>query len=189
MGVCIIEGCENKSVCRKMCHKHYSRWKRHGDHNAAINPHAPPEERFWRFVRKGAGCWLWTGYLNSNGYGRIALPGRGRMETASRFSYRLHKGDPSGFVVMHTCDNPACVNPSHLVLGTQKENVADMIAKRRGNWRCPSGEGNPNSRLTEDAVREIRTSAAQGKALAEKFGVATSTISDIRKRRIWKHID
>lgn len=189
MGQCVVEGCDNKSVCRKMCHKHYSRWQRNGNPLICKTDLRPAEERFWKYVNKTDGCWFWTGFLNMNGYGRIARGGKANgMEAAHRFSYRLHKGDPGRLVVMHECDNPACVNPDHLVLGTQKENVADMIAKGRGNWRCPAGEGNPNSKLTEVIVREIRSSSEAGKDIAKRLGVSTTTVSDVRRRRLWQHV-
>jgi hypothetical protein len=111
------------------------------------------------------------------------------MQTASRVSYGLHKGPiPKGKVVRHKCDNPACVNPAHLELGTQRENVRDMIDRGRGNWRAPKGEERHNAILTEDRVRYIRASNERGIDLAERFGVKPTTVAAIRKRRLWKHI-
>jgi hypothetical protein len=98
-----------------------------------------PDEvrKFWRRVRKGAECWKWTGPINSmGGYGMMNLRCVGRGPApAHRVAYTIVKGAiPEGLCVMHTCDNPPCVNPDHLVLGTHQDNMADMDAKGRRSW-------------------------------------------------------
>lgn len=94
-------------------------------------------ERFWEKVEKTEGCWLWTASTR-NGYGQIALGGRGNpVLYAHRVSYEMHHGPiPDGLVVMHTCDVRSCVRPDHLTVGTQAENLADMVAKGR-SYRGP----------------------------------------------------
>lgn len=90
-------------------------------------------ERFWRFTRKSdVSCWVWTGVLWKDGYGRIR-PGTGKQYvSAHRFSWELHYGHiRDGLCVLHRCDNPACVNPAHLFLGTNRDNIDDMMNKGR----------------------------------------------------------
>lgn len=190
MAICLIEDCNKTSVCRKMCHMHYSRLMRNGDPTLAPKARAPLEERFWRFVAKGRDdeCWEWQGHLNMNGYGHIGVS-YGKMRGAHRASYEIHNGAiPKGKIVRHQCDNPRCVNPSHLTLGTQKDNVADMISRGRGNWRSLKGEKSPTAVLTAEQAREIKFSDEMGTALAARFGISQSTISAIRRGRLWKHL-
>ena len=90
--------------------------------------------RFWEKVKKSDDCWVWTAAIDKCGYGYIGLgPGKG-MGKAHRVSWQLHKGGiPEGLCVLHKCDNPSCVNPEHLFLGTQKDNAVDRELKGRGN--------------------------------------------------------
>ena len=99
-----------------------------------------------------SGCWIWTACSNGDGYGLIAI--NSQPSRAHRVSWSLHKGIiPDGVNVLHKCDNPSCVNPDHLFLGTQQDNVTDMIQKNRHNHR---GEANGKAKLNDDKVREIR---------------------------------
>jgi len=95
--------------------------------------------RFWKYVEKTESCWLWTGYKNHLGYGRMTVtvaPKQYKLMATHRLSWKMHRGPiPEGKVVMHDCDNPACVNPDHLLLGTQLDNMRDMKAKGRDNRR------------------------------------------------------
>lgn len=108
-------------------------------------PQIPMEQRFWDKVKKTPACWVWKGATTVAGYGRIARSGtRNGLVLAHRFSYELHYGpfDPA-LNVLHTCDNPSCVRPSHLFLGTVADNNRDMSAKGRNHQQrkthCPAG--------------------------------------------------
>jgi hypothetical protein len=167
------------------------RLKRHGDPLFSVKPHGPVEDRFWGKVKKTEDCWIWTGCLNSKGYGNIRLGGRGGKSVfAHRLSYELHHGPiPDGLVVMHSCDNPACVNPNHLSVGTHKDNMRDMVRKGRGRHPVLKGETNGRALLTEDKVRYIRASKASHAALARELGVTDLCILKVRKRQTWSHVE
>jgi len=105
---------------------------------------------------------------------------------AHRAAYALHHDLPFDFegVVMHTCDNTACVNPAHLVLGTQADNMAD----KKGKGRQRRGERVPNAKLSEAQVRAIRLDARIAKAIGPDYGISHRTVWDIKARRIWQHV-
>jgi hypothetical protein len=149
-----------------------------------------------------SGCWLWTAAVCSGGYGCIGETKTRKILSAHRVSWELHCSPiPEGLDVLHKCDVRPCVNPQHLFLGTDQDNVNDKIAKGRGTlgkrWKqknprktAPSGEHHHYAKLTEAQVVEIISSTERGSGvrLAEKFGVARSVISQIKNRKAWKHV-
>jgi hypothetical protein len=148
----------------------------------------PVRERFMLYVEKTDGCWLWKGRKNG-GYGSFTLsPGNNWL--AHRLSYYLFAADiPAGLNVLHRCDVRACVNPSHLFVGTHKDNTQDAIAK----GRLAVGERNGLAKATEQTVRGIRAeyTGARGDLarLARKHNLAGRTIKKIVARVTWKHIE
>ena len=146
-------------------------------------------ERFEEKYRvEDSGCWVWTASYGSVGYGQI---GRGRkgegLLGAHRASFEIHRGPiPAGLWVLHRCDNRACVNPAHLFLGTQADNMADAAAK----GRTALGERNGVSKLSPDDVRKIRIFARvlYQRVIAKKYGVSQTTVSKIVRRVRWGHI-
>lgn len=147
-------------------------------------------ERFWTKVRRGDGCWEWTGSRNRPGrYGRVLW--RGKRLLAHRVAWTVAGGEvPDGLRVLHRCDNPICVRPEHLFLGTQADNVADMIAK--GRAKNQRGHRNGRAILTDDDVVDIRTLYHIGDLtqvqLGAAFGVSRPTICDVLSRRHWAHL-
>lgn len=153
--------------------------------------HATQVERFWEKVRKTSSCWLWTGQCHGPGYGRLdTFAPKRTVSYAHRLSWQLHFGPiPDGLSVCHHCDNPPCVNPAHLFLGTQSENSRDMQKKGRN----AKGATFRNAKLTEATVREIRARYAAGgivqQNLADQFGVSISQINGVVHRKTWRHVE
>ena len=149
----------------------------------------PPLIRFERFVmpEPNTGCWLWLGYCDKDGYGHFSVDRSVAPVGAHRVSYEFYRGPvPRHLLVLHKCDVPACVNPDHLFVGTQKKNIADMYRKGRGPRR--KGEMNPRARLSDEDIRAIRLSAENQNALARRFGVTQSNISRIKSMKNWTHV-
>lgn len=150
-----------------------------------------PIDNFMKHVEPdtNGGCWLWSAsMLFDTGYGKFVLARK--FEPASRASWILHNGPiPTGLFVCHKCDVRACVNPTHLFLGTPGENVRDMYAKGRSN--TPHGERAGMTRLTAPQVvtikRELRRGTSQA-SLGRTFGVHAATIQAINEGRTWRHV-
>lgn len=153
------------------------------------------EERFWSYVNKTEACWLWTGgrigHCGDQYYGGFAPNGSGSTRGAHRYSWELHYGAiPVGLCVLHRCDQPRCVNPEHLFLGTKRDNNRDMAAKGRNARGVQAGR----AKLNDDAIREIRRLHALGqpakgkRGLARQFGVSSTLIQHIVHRRNWTHV-
>jgi hypothetical protein len=135
------------------------------------------------------GCWLWTAYRNQKGYGQIQV--NGHPHRTHRVAWSLVNGPiPDGMAVLHSCDNPACVNVAHLHLGTVADNNRERC--ERGRSHKPIGETNSRAKLTEQQVLEIRARYALGdihqQELADEYDVCRSLISHIVNRYRWTHI-
>lgn len=186
-----------------------------GDVN--IHRYTPVAQRFNMRVQKTDTCWLWLGKLDKDGYGRLRVDGL--HVKAHRYAYELQNGDiPDGMLVCHKCDNPQCVNPDHLFLGTCADNIADRNAKGRtasgdsnasrkypgirklgkrhwwakGQPHHPQGTKNGRSKLSESDVLEIRRLWDEGEytkvALGKQFGVSDVIILKVIRRQLWAHV-
>lgn len=153
---------------------------------AATAVRAPLHIRFWSKVRVTRGCWLWTASTDGRGYGQFMSdwgPGWSKNTKAYRVAWELTHGPiPEGMHVLHKCDNPPCVRPDHLFLGTHQDNMADAVRK----GRFASRDRHHWAKLSSKAVAQIRASNAPCKVLAAKFGVHKNHISRIRRGVIWR---
>ena len=145
-------------------------------------------DRFWAKVDKTGGedaCWVWTGGKLESGYGQFKLRSYVRV-SSHRLSYEWANGAiPDGMFVCHKCDNPPCVNPAHLFLGTPKDNMHDMIDKGRRVLAPAIGEKNGRAVLTVEKVAEIRASSVPYRKLAAQYGVGLSQIGRIKSGEQW----
>lgn len=148
------------------------------------------DKRFMVKVDKGdsSSCWLWHGCLNNKGYGTVTRRrhGKKRNYLAHRYSYELRNGPvPDGLCVLHKCDIPRCVNPDHLFLGTQADNIKDCVAK----GRSPRGEQHGRAKLSDADVISILmfiNLGAKQRDISEAFGVSRSIVSDIKCGRTYR---
>jgi hypothetical protein len=166
----------------------------------------PLADRFWKFVDKAGPipehratlgqCWVWSGYRKqgkNQGYGELAIGPKGRQEKlrAHRISWELHNGEiPSGLIVLHRCDNPPCVNPEHLELGTKFDNVRDMDVKGRRRIRLPNVTSDKPVFTGED-ILNIRNACSTGTSVLELAYIFESTrshIDAIVTGASWKHV-
>jgi hypothetical protein len=151
-------------------------------------------EKFWSRVNKTETCWLWTGRVDVSGYGVFRVYGRGVCSIkAHRYAWELTKGPiPEGLRVLHRCDVRACLNPAHLFIGTDADNMRDKCEK----GRQPRGEAQGSARLTAEQVIAIRRDYRIGKPggrsglclLAKRLGVNVYTIHNVLKGKTWRHL-
>lgn len=180
---------DNRGRPRQFLPRHFSRLP------YGPRPRGTTVARFWAKVAKGPECWEWTGSLMRNGYGQLGIERAPRRTVlAHRLSWEINNGPiPSGMFVCHHCDNPPCVNPSHLFIGTAADNNRDARQKGRlVSKNHPFGEAHAMAKLTDALVRDIREQVANRNqtriALARCLGVSRDTIEKVVKRQIWRHV-
>ena len=163
----------------------------------------PVKDRFFEKVKKSPSCWEWVGPKNNKGYGTMTVgsrtDGTRSYKFVHRISWELHNGpipehdSTHGTCVCHKCDNPSCVNPDHLFLGTHSDNMADMAVKGRAS-KEPTyiGENHPIAKLDDSKVRQIRKYHSAGACtqlwLAQVYGVSNRTIANVANNEYWKHV-
>lgn len=154
-------------------------------------------DRLWSLLKYVAsrtmnqdGCIVWTGYRDPAGYGRLRRPSLTKQRLAHRATWEAAYGNvPAELDLCHTCDNPSCVLPAHLFLGTARDNARDMIAK--GRKASTAGESHPRAILSDVMVRDIRARLARGDRgvdIARNLGITKHTVSDIKRGKSWSHI-
>lgn len=191
---CRVPYCPRRHKARGYCNKHYQRVKSHNDpYVLGRRWNGSPEDRFWDRVDKTPGygpngdCWLWTGSCVESGHGRVKR--EGKLILTHRYSYKITHGlypEPCG---LHTCDVPSCVNPSHIYAGTKQDNARDKMV--RGRCNSPKGSQVRVSKLKEMDIPVVRTLLSQGhsyRAVAQRFGVSSTSIRWIATGRTWKEV-
>lgn len=194
---CDVDGCGRKHKGRGLCDKHLQRQRRTGTTDDPVKTLA---ERFWAKVDKDGPvpahapelgpCWVWTAAVNEHGYGVMRPEGQrtGPTVKAHRVALIIDGRDPGKLHVLHSCDNPPCVNAKHLRAGTNQQNADEMVAHDRHARGMRSG----TRKLDDDAVREIRRRAAAGelhREIAASFGVARVTVTNVCNGKTWAHLN
>lgn len=188
--ICSIEGCERKFYGRELCSMHYQRLTKRGTTDPSYK--MDDATRFWSKVDKTPGfgpngdCWRWVPPLQSNGYAQFSI--NQRPVWAHRFSFFLTHGRYPEPVGRHTCDNPPCVRPDHIIEGTQADNMRDCVERGRSR----KGEAVNGSRFTETDIRNMRERRSAGdtfQAIATAYQTSSSWIFQICTRAKWKHVE
>lgn len=147
------------------------------------------ERRFWKGLVKGPSCWVWGGAKSALGYGRMTAGRKTQLKT-HRVSWMLHHGSLANeAAVLHRCDNPCCCNPDHLFLGTQMDNVIDMIQKNRNSAPPKTyGEKHHNTKFSEAAARAILCDTRAAETIAAEYGISAKTVYRLRHGLTWKKL-
>lgn len=174
------------SFCSRQCFDHRIGW-------------ATPARSVHSFSRRyieepNSGCFLWLGQVNRSkpNYAQAVASYNGTVMAAAKVSWMLHHGPvPDGMCVCHRCDNPMCVNPDHLFLGTRRDNTQDMI--RKGRQRSPfdtrRGEAHPRAKLNDDLVKKIRAAAGQpAMQISRDLGVSVHNVRSVLQFKVWRHV-
>jgi len=191
-GKCTVIGCAGVARGSGMCNKHYRRFKKYGDPKKGHQKMSIKDRLIKKIkININTGCWDFTGSKDLKGYGK--LWDGNTMRSAHRISFIEYKGSiPDGLFVLHKCDNPGCINPDHLFLGTHNENMEDMRKKGRScTEKRLCGSRNFNSKLSENDIPKIKKRLLNGescKKIAESYSVDRTTISFIKNGTTWKHL-
>lgn len=174
--------CDAPVKSKNLCRKHY--YRQWSSRQPRATRDMTDDERFDYYTAPSPfGCLLWTGSVRNSKYGQF-LAG-GKSWSAHRYAYqRAHGPIPAGLFVCHRCDEPRCVNPEHLFLGTHDDNTVDMVKKARS----AAGARHPLAKLTEDDVRFIRATNVPGIEVAKMLGVTPANVSAIRVGKTWRHV-
>lgn len=191
---CQVPSCDLPRHARGLCQAHYIRHRKGSSLGSPVRSPLVGDvgARMLAGVEfdTNGGCWLWKYAAANGGYGVLYL--NRRLVRAHRAAYQEWVGEiGNGLKVCHRCDTPACINPTHLFLGTQADNVADMCAKGRKVNAPSKGEANGSAVLTERQALAIIAAAEQGEtftSIGARFGVSRVTAAKIAKRQGWKHL-
>lgn len=185
---CMVRDCVRKARNKGYCPKHAYRVNAHGDpdYTKYATGSIETKLRFYGWKTSDTGCWVWQGPVDDKGYAQMSVSSR--LVKGHRVAYEHWNGPiPDGLVVRHTCDNPPCINPDHLITGTLADNIQDKVDRNRQ----ARGTGTSAAKLVEQQVLEIRERRAGGctlRVLALEYGVSEATVSHIALRKTWTHI-
>jgi len=179
MQTCSVKNCNSKTHAKGLCKYHYkTKWRTGSVEVSRPCYHEPVEQKFWHYVKTGAEkeCWEWLGYKDKDGYGKMRTGNTN--QAAHRISWQIHNGEiPTGQMVLHKCNNPSCINPSHLYLGDHLQNMQDRL----NSGHYPKNEDHPNVKFPDDIVEQIRKSNKTYKELSQQFNISASQISNIKR--------
>jgi len=185
MVLCSVDGCADSAKLKGMCILHYKRvWRTGSPFVATPKLKRPTFIRFWFYVDKSTAdqCWVWKGYKNKDGYGKLRDKKTNRG--AHRVSWEMKNGEiPKGMFVLHKCNNPSCVNPGHLYLGNQLQNMKDRVTA--GHYS--TGEKHHNCKLSSGCVCLIKMASGTHRKIAKDFGISHSTVGYIKRNQSRKH--
>lgn len=177
MRTCEVDGCGATHSAKGLCRRHYYQQKNGWSPLATLG--LSLHERIAHYVRPNGECCEWVGARNKAGYGVISVGNKRQLVT--RTLWREVCGEiPEGLHVLHTCDNPACVRPLHLFLGTHKDNMDD----RDNKGRCRKGRGHHFAKLTAEQFAAIKAASGTQRSIAAQFGVTQATVSNIKRGRV-----
>lgn len=189
---CSVEGCDKPHHALGLCRTHHSRAEACIPLDVPVRRKTPPRLEREQSLSlhsepNNSGCIIWTGPIVSGGYGAMSV--NGDQQLAHRAAWEVSSGQaiPDGMVIRHSCDNPPCVNPEHLSLGSYADNSRDMVKRKRNKY----GERVHTAVLKEEEVLKLRRLSDDGwsyNMLAEKFGISKSTVYAVVKRKSWKHL-
>lgn len=185
---CSIDGCEGKVSSRGWCETHYGRYRSNGDPLVVQTlRNMPLIDRFRAFsLEVEGGCIEWQGFRH-RGYGKFQV--KRKSVSSHRWIWEYHNGPiPSGLLVRHKCDNPPCVNPDHMELGTNMDNARDMVTRGRSMIGSTNHEAKLDEAKVLHILRSVRDRTATQVDLAETYGVSPGAIAHIVHGRSWKHV-
>lgn len=177
--------CSGKHYARRFCRKHYDQKRFAGALSLKHNTRGMSITKRLAFYSKpnhATGCIVWTGSTVARGYGNIRIDGT--MQRTHRVAYKIYIGDiPDGMSVLHRCDNPPCINPNHLFVGTTQDNSDDMLSKGRGVFM--RGEQHGCAKLTRKTVRQIKRGTMGQRKIAAKYGISQTHVGRILRGESW----
>lgn len=192
LSVCCIKGCDKPSVALGLCINHWRRNKKYGSpvasvrHGGMFKGKSQAERFKMQYKESPSGCWEWVGSRDVDGYGLFKGDHLGQIfKKAHRWSFAFHNDQtiPEGTSVCHSCDNPSCVNPAHLWLGSTKENQQDKWKKGRGGIR--KGEDSQHAKITNDQALAILSDPRPYARIAADYGLSAGTVGNIKNRDSW----